>query len=162
MVCKMFFPPNSPENISEKLGEEEGENGNSKALCFISKHNNKIHDRSSHQMCWDLARPWHRCFPVKFALFSRTPFLQNISTRLLLKRIFQNWTPGDYCLNNQFKYNFQSIPDSSLQNLKIYSSKGCRKTSETWIPDLDVSTAILNAIDISRRWCKLNFGPLRG
>ena len=27
---------------------------------------------------------WHRCFPVNFAKFLRTPFLQNISGRLLL------------------------------------------------------------------------------
>ena len=27
------------------------------------------------------------------------------------------------------------------------------------VPDLGVSTAIVNTIDISRRWCKLNFGP---
>ena len=30
------------------------------------------------------------------------------------------------------------------------------------IPDFGVSTAILNMTDISRRWCKLNFGTLRG
>ena len=29
-------------------------------------------------------RPWHRCFPVNFAKFSSTPFLQNTSERLLL------------------------------------------------------------------------------
>ena len=29
-------------------------------------------------------RPWHRCFPVSFAKFLRTPFLQNTSGRLLL------------------------------------------------------------------------------
>ena len=29
------------------------------------------------------------------------------------------------------------------------------------IPAFGVSTAILNTTDISRRWCKLNFGPLR-
>ena len=28
---------------------------------------------------------WHRCFPVKFAKFLRTPFLQNISGRLILR-----------------------------------------------------------------------------
>ena len=27
---------------------------------------------------------WHRCFPVNFTKFLRTPFLQNISRRLLL------------------------------------------------------------------------------
>ena len=30
-------------------------------------------------------RLWHSCFPVKFAKFLRTPFLQNASGRLLLK-----------------------------------------------------------------------------
>ena len=29
-------------------------------------------------------RFWHRCFPVNFTKFLRTPFLQNISRRLLL------------------------------------------------------------------------------
>ena len=29
-------------------------------------------------------RLWHRCFPVNFAKFLRTPFLQNSSGRLLL------------------------------------------------------------------------------
>ena len=31
-------------------------------------------------------RLWHRCFPVNFAKFLRTPFLQNTSERLLLNR----------------------------------------------------------------------------
>ena len=30
------------------------------------------------------------------------------------------------------------------------------------MPDYGVTTAILNIIDISRRLCKLNFGPLQG
>ena len=30
-------------------------------------------------------RLWHRCFPVNFAKFLRTPFLQNNSGRLLLE-----------------------------------------------------------------------------
>ena len=28
-------------------------------------------------------RPWYKCFPVNFVKFSRTPFLQNKSVRLL-------------------------------------------------------------------------------
>ena len=31
-------------------------------------------------------RLWHRCFPVNFAKFLRTPFLQNTSDRLLLEQ----------------------------------------------------------------------------
>ena len=30
---------------------------------------------------------WHRCFPVSFAKFLRTPFLQNNSGRLFLKQL---------------------------------------------------------------------------
>ena len=33
---------------------------------------------------------------------------------------------------------------------------------EATVSDFGVSTAILNTIDISRGWCKLNFGPLQG
>ena len=32
-------------------------------------------------------RPWDRCFPVNFEKFLRTPFLQNISGRLILNEI---------------------------------------------------------------------------
>ena len=32
-------------------------------------------------------RLWHRCFPVNFAKFLRTPFFQNTSEQLLLKMI---------------------------------------------------------------------------
>ena len=35
---------------------------------------------------WLKKRLWHKCFPVNFAKFLRTPFLQNGSGRLLLKR----------------------------------------------------------------------------
>ena len=31
-------------------------------------------------------RLWHRCFPVNFANFLRTPFSQNISSRLVLEK----------------------------------------------------------------------------
>ena len=31
-------------------------------------------------------RLWHRCFPVKFVRFSRTPFLQNTTGQLLLEK----------------------------------------------------------------------------
>ena len=33
-------------------------------------------------------RLWNKCFPVNFAKFLRTPFLQNTSRRLLLKLIY--------------------------------------------------------------------------
>ena len=37
-------------------------------------------------------RLWHRCFPVNFAKFLTTPFLQNTSGRLLLRFMaFRDW-----------------------------------------------------------------------
>ena len=35
-------------------------------------------------------RLWHRCFPVNFVKFLRTPFLQNASGRLLLKEFLES------------------------------------------------------------------------
>ena len=34
-------------------------------------------------------RLWHRCFPVNFAKFLRTPFFQNTSGRLLFKELLK-------------------------------------------------------------------------
>ena len=43
----------------------------------------------------------HMCFPVNFAKFLRTPFLQNISGRLLLKAPREEFEPmrnlNEYC-----------------------------------------------------------------
>ena len=44
-----------------------------------------------------------------------------------------------------------TIPNSNLQNLKIYSSKGCRKTSQRWIM-YAAKTAILRLRIFSRRY----------
>ena len=40
-------------------------------------------------------RLWHRCFPVNVAKFLRTPFLQNISRRLLLRKVNKYWASFD-------------------------------------------------------------------
>ena len=40
-------------------------------------------------------RLWHRCFPVNFAKFLRTPFLQSNSGRLLLGIPFSQFIPGE-------------------------------------------------------------------
>ena len=41
---------------------------------------------------------WHRCFPVNFATFLRTPFLQNTSGRLLLE-VFLYYTIYIICID---------------------------------------------------------------
>ena len=46
-----------------------------------------------------------------------------------------------------------AIPNSSLPNLKIYSSKGCRKTSQRWIICMYLpNTAVLNIGIFSRTY----------
>ena len=45
-----------------------------------------------------------------------------------------------------------AIPNSSLHNLEIYSSKGCRKTSQSKDEFIPANTAILNIRIFSRRY----------
>ena len=52
-------------------------------------------------------RLWHRCFPVNFAKFLRTPFSQNASGRLLLSLpeqiyIVAIWVSHSQCLLHMF------------------------------------------------------------
>ena len=47
-------------------------------------------------LCWSLFWPQHRCFPVRFEKFLRTPILKNICERLLLSN--QTWR----CVNYTF------------------------------------------------------------
>ena len=52
-------------------------------------------------------RLWHRCFPMNFAKFLKTPFLQNISRRLLLQQTKN--TPKFSCLKNIFGKMLKSL-----------------------------------------------------
>ena len=45
-----------------------------------------------------------------------------------------------------------AIPNSSSDNVKIYSSKGCRKTSQRWIICMQANTAIVNLRIFSGRY----------
>ena len=64
--------------------------------------------------------------------------------------------------------NYQKISSKSGIGQKLNNFPGSRKDCcnvspiSSSISDFGVRTAILNTIDISRRWYKLNFGPLRG
>ena len=57
--------------------------------CSVKKVFLEISQNSQGNTCARISlfkkRPWGRCFPVNFAKFLRTPFLQNTSGRLLLK-----------------------------------------------------------------------------
>ena len=46
-------------------------------------------------------RLWHRCFPLDFAKFVRTPFLQNNSGRLLLSLLERKSKSEQYKANQQ-------------------------------------------------------------
>ena len=53
---------------------------------------------------------WHRCFPVNFAKFLSTPFLQNTSWRLLLKKQEESFG----CKSGQLKKGSKDIQYSVL------------------------------------------------
>ena len=62
-------------------------------------------------------RPWHRCFPVNFAKFLRTPFLQNTSGRLLLAYLWEQ-------KKNRFsQVGLADVIDVSDFNVKLESLK---------------------------------------
>ena len=49
-------------------------------------------------------RPWHRCFPVNFGTFLKTPFLWNTSRRLLcICRLIRNITISCNCRAQFYK-----------------------------------------------------------
>ena len=54
-------------------------------------------------------RPWHRCFPVNFAKFLRTPLLQNTSGQLFLLTEIQNICS---IIGNDFKQNHKKHEDN--------------------------------------------------
>ena len=57
-------------------------------------------------------RLWHSCFPVNFPKFLRTPFLQNISGRLLLNAVKLDSVKLQ-------KQQYTPIPSKAKQNSKI-------------------------------------------
>ena len=80
-----------------------------KHLCQ-SLHFNKIEALRSATLL--KKRLWHSCFPVNFPKFLRTPFLQNISGRLLLNAV--KLVPVKFQ-----KQQYTPIPNKAKQNSKI-------------------------------------------
>ena len=60
---------------------------------------------------------WHRCFPVNFAKFLRTPFLQNTSGRLLLRISFLRYL--HLCLDFYIKH-VKRLDRETMFNFKTY------------------------------------------
>ena len=52
----------------------------------------KISHNSQEKTCVRVSLVWHRCFPVTFVKYLRTPFVQNTSGRLLLTSHISNTT----------------------------------------------------------------------
>ena len=61
-----------------------------------------------------LKRDWHRCFPVNFAKFVRTPFLQNTSGQLLLLLVID----VIIVIIDNFIDDLSSINDFHIKNLE--------------------------------------------
>ena len=53
--------------------------------------------------------PWHSCFPVNFAKFLRTPFLEKTSGRLLLKKRPNDQESRFVMLNFHYHKNLDSF-----------------------------------------------------
>ena len=116
------------------------------------KLNKDIKDRSSHQrrsfkkgvlrnftkLCQSLffvpetcnfikKRLWHRSFPVNFAKFLRTPFLQNTSGRLLLQRLL----PSLLYRRQIFAITVRNNPQKEIKNfwscILFFTSFPCPK-----------------------------------
>ena len=71
-------------------------------------------------------RLWHRCFPVNFAKFLRTAFLQNTSERLLLCIIIICFPAEEHINfenNISFLSRFPTWPKNSGQKFKYFRSK---------------------------------------
>ena len=64
---------------------------------------------------------WHRCFPVNFAKFQRTPFLQKSSGRLLLSVIFA------ISLAQKFSLTLEAPISQNGQTHLNNSSANCRR-----------------------------------
>ena len=62
---------------------------------------------------------WHRCFPVNFAKFLRTPFLQNISGRLLL--YFEEIIKNDFTQLRAEWLNANNYFPGSQTNIEIFT-----------------------------------------
>ena len=63
-------------------------------------------------------RLWHRCFPVNFVKFLRTPFLQNTSGRLLLKLV-QNTDDFSYYASATLRIRLLNDTKKVLFQMKV-------------------------------------------
>ena len=72
-------------------------------------------------------RLWHRSFPVNFAKFLRTPFLQNTSGRLLLQRLL----PSLLYRRQIFAITVRNNPQKEIKNfwscILFFTSFPCPK-----------------------------------
>ena len=76
-----IFQKQPPEMFYKKVVLGNFAKFTGKHLCH-SHFFNKVADLSPATLF--KKRLWHRCFPINFSKFLRTPFLQNISGRLIL------------------------------------------------------------------------------
>ena len=87
-------------------------------------------------------RLWHRCFPVNFTKFLRTPFLQNTSGRLILQSLIFYKVAAGACNFTKIRLWHKCFPAELAKFLKTpflqNTSSGCfctaRNFTEKWSP----------------------------
>ena len=100
--------------------------------CFIKKVFLKISQSQKNTLTRVKKRPWHRCFPVNFTKFLKTPFLQDTSRRLLLsistlsflikviEKLLDKMT-NNLLDENKVLHKYQSqIPENHSNDMKRY------------------------------------------
>ena len=89
--------------------------------------------------------PWHRCFPVNFAKFLRTPFLQNTSGRLLMYETnlekdrmitdnMENYQAYQCCYHEYVSYFKQCFPLAPCPTFEEWAEKNSGSSSSNTKP----------------------------
>ena len=91
-------------------------------------------------------RVWHRCFPVKFVKFLRTPFLQNTSRRLLLTIVSDDLTKTKR-RTQCTKFGIRCKIRYPLLRSSLLCVRGSRKMSSEYV---QLNTVTFSAIDLAK------------
>ena len=117
-------------------------------------------------------RLWHKCFPLNFVKFLRTPFLQNMSGRLLLENVpvsteqklilpLLNSKTRIWDLLSKSNFNSWKRHLDAFSNSPIHSSSICKSISnENWIIEICLRRARVNWL-LLNFWLTRNFFPQR-
>ena len=91
-------------------------------------------------------RLWHRCFPVDFEKFLRTPFLKSTSGRLLLTSLFWKYLKKERFCNYNLTRSLPKLKILSLQKLLLKLLVAILEPSQT--SKMELFVKILNGIKL--------------